>query len=194
MAEEVAVEQQPVAVESKKRKRQPKAKQVEGQEAQQQQPKVVKQKKQKQSQQQNSEKVYFITESSLKEAHVQQQQPKEVAAKKEKKVRPKKRPEDIHSIPLDQLVSSTILALCMHCSYAKDENGKRIKVGEHEKKKNKKGEPKPLYKFEKRSIDINVCDDNAQNDKTLRVGGICKSCGGKCSLIVKKQEILKQQQ
>lgn len=190
MAEEVAVEQQSVAVESKKRKRQPKAKQVEGQEAQQQQPKVVKQKKQKQS----SEKVYFITESSLKEAQIQQSgAPKEVAAKKEKKVRPKKRPEDIHAVPLDQLVSSTILALCMHCSYAKDEQGKRIKVGEHEKKKNKKGEPKPLYKFEKRSIDINVCDDNAQNDKTLRVGGICKSCGGKCSLIVKKQEMLKQQ-
>ncbi len=191
MAEEVAVEQQPVAVESKKRKRQPKAKPVEGQESEQ--PKVVKQKKQKQSQQQ-SEKVYFITESSLKEAQIQQSgAPKEVAAKKEKKVRPKKRPEDIHSIPLDQLVSSTILALCMHCSYAKDENGKRIKVGEHEKKKNKKGEPKPLYKFEKRSIDINVCDDNAQNDKTLRVGGICKECKGKCSLIVKKQEMLKQQ-
>ncbi len=111
MAEEVAVEQQPVAVESKKRKRQPKAKPVEGQE---EAPKVVKQKKQKQSQQQQPEKVYSITESSLKEAQIQQSgAPKEVAAKKEKKVRPKKRPEDIHSIPLDQLVSSTILALCM---------------------------------------------------------------------------------
>jgi len=190
MAEEVAIEQQqPVAVESKKRKRQPKAKPAEGEVA----PKVVKQKKQKSSQ--VSEKVFFITESALKEAQIKQQEsPKDVSAKKEKKVRPKKKPEDIHSIPLDQLVSSTILALCMHCSYAKDESGKRIKVGEHETKKNKKGEPKPIYKFEKRSVEINVCDDNAQNDKTLRVGGICKSCGGKCSLIVKKQEILKQQQ
>ena len=109
------------------------------------------------------------------------------AEKKERKKREVRFPEDdlsgvdIEKIPL-------LKAFCMHCSYLKDKDGKKI-FKELSKKRNKKGEFIKIYESENRLHKVTYLDLKSGTPGSFHYEGICTSCGKNVSSFVSKKII-----
>jgi len=114
---------------------------------------------------------------------------------------PSKQPKEKISVDLSHVDISSLpeqKAFCMSCSYKLSDTLKNKKGGPARlftlgPVDQATGKAKKLYQLEMRDIKISAIDQQTKNDKTLRVDGLCKACGKKCSLIIKKSVVFPEQ-